>query len=312
MFRLRIANPWTSRSTDTVSSLGYSLPHLQKTSPLCTCLSSTKAAFRFKARWICLRSHRSRQTPHSTKNRTYQDGFVSLPPSTLKARIDCTTVQHAFPDSGASICLANFNHILQMNLSPSDLLPSFKRVTAVGGSTINCTRWLPIKFSINGNSSKQPVFVCDEVDRIYVGRQACIDLHILLPCYPHPMPPTPKSDESHRIEGDLPERPSCLPFLATNENISNLKNHLIENFNNTVFNKSGALPAMETIPAHIHLKEEATPHAHHVPIPVPYHWKKQVKADLDLDVERGIIQPVSIGTPVSWCSKMIVTPKKER
>ena len=104
---------------------------------------------------------------------------------------------------GASICLANFNNISQMNLSPSNLLPCSKKVTVVGESTINCTRWLPIQFSINGNSSRQPVFVCDEVDRIYVGRQACIDLHILPPCYPHPMPPTPKSDEAHRIEGEL-------------------------------------------------------------------------------------------------------------
>ena len=247
---------------------------------------------------------------HNTAPRTELIKMALSPCLPTHQKPGSTVHQHVFPDSGASICLANFNHISQMNLSPSDLLPCSKRVTAVGGSTINCTRWLPIEFSINGNSSKQPVFVCDEVDRIYVGRQACIDLHILPPCYPHPMPPTPTPDEAHRIEGDLPERPSCLPFPATNENISNLKNHLIESFKNTVFDKSGALPAMETIPAHIHLKEEATPHAHHVPIPVPYHWKKQVKADLDLDVERGIIQPVPIGTPVSWCSKMIVTPKK--
>ena len=80
------------------------------------------------------------------------------------------------------------------------------------------------------------------------------------------MPPTPRYASSHKIEEDLPERPSCLPFPATNENISNLKNHLIKNFRNTVFNKSGALPAMETISAHTHLKEKATPHAHPVTI----------------------------------------------
>ena len=67
---------------------------------------------------------------------------------------------------------------------------------------------------------------------------------------------------------------------------------------------------MDTIPATIHLKEDNTPHANHTPIPVPYHWKEEVKNDLDRDVERGIIKPVPIGTPVTWCSKMLVTPKK--
>ena len=219
-------------------------------------------------------------------------------------------VQQVFPDSGASLCLANFTHISRMNLSPSELIPCSKRVTVVGGSTINCTRWLPIEFTINGHSSKQPVFICDKADRVYLGRQACIDLRILPPCYPYPMPPVEEKEEIHKVDTMLPERPSSLPYPATTKNIDNLKQHLIEKFKNTVFNNAGAFPAMETPLAHIHLKPNATPYANHVPIPVPYHWKEQVRNDLESDVERGIIQPVPIGSPVTWCSKMIVTPKK--
>ena len=43
--------------------------------------------------------------------------------------------QHVFPDSGASICLANFKHLQHMNLSPSKLIPRFKKVTAVAAET---------------------------------------------------------------------------------------------------------------------------------------------------------------------------------
>ena len=49
---------------------------------------------------------------------------------------------------------------------------------------------------------------------------------------------------------------------------------------------------MPSPPAHIHLKEGSPPKARHKPIPVPYHYKKQVWED----VKRGIITPVPIGT----------------
>ena len=32
--------------------------------------------------------------------------------------------------------------------------------------------------------------------------------------------------------------------------------------------------------------------------------------DLNADIDRGILQTVPVGSPVSWCSKMLVTPKK--
>ena len=64
---------------------------------------------------------------------------------------------------------------------------------------------------------------------------------------------------------------------------------------------------MAAPPVHIHLK----PYARHSLIPVPYHWKTQVKAALDCDVERGIITPVTVGTLVTWCSPLVITEKKD-
>ena len=43
--------------------------------------------------------------------------------------------------------------------------------------------------------------------------------------------------------------------------------------------------------------------------PVPLHWMEKVKEDLDQDVHLGIIEPVPINTPTSWCSRMVIVPK---
>ena len=113
--------------------------------------------------------------------------------------------QQVFPDSGASLCLASFKHISPMNLSLSDLIPYSQRVTAIGGSTIHYTHWLPIKFTINGNSSKEPIFVCDGVNHIYLGCQAYMDLRILHQCYPYPMFTIEEKSEVQKVDLVLSE-----------------------------------------------------------------------------------------------------------
>ena len=54
----------------------------------------------------------------------------------------------------------------------------------------------------------------------------------------------------------------------------------------------------------------ATPVAHHTPVPVPLHWQDEVKSGLDQDVCLGVIEPVPIGEPVTWCHRMVVCAKK--
>ena len=49
----------------------------------------------------------------------------------------------------------------------------------------------------------------------------------------------------------------------------------------------------------------------HTSILVPHHWKKRVKQDINRDVALGIIEPVSVGTPTMWCSRIVVAPKKK-
>ena len=112
----------------------------------------------------------------------------------------------------------------------------------------------------------------------------------------------------------LPERPQNLPYPPTVENVPNLKQWLVEAFKDTAFNKNGKdgkFPNITGPHAHIHLKEGAIPRARHNPAPVPFHMKEAVKHAMDDDVKNGIIRPVPIGMATSWCSTMVVQPKKD-
>jgi hypothetical protein len=55
---------------------------------------------------------------------------------------------------------------------------------------------------------------------------------------------------------------------------------------------------------------DAVPVAHHNPTPVPLHWQNVVKAGLDRDVKLGVLEPVPVGEPVTWCHRMIICAKK--
>ena len=88
--------------------------------------------------------------------------------------------------------------------------------------------------------------------------------------------------------------------------------YLKQAFEGSAFNDSPPFPTMaNTIPAKIHLKEDAEPDAKHVPIRIPIHWQKLVKEQLDQDVKKGVIETVPIGEPIQWCSQMVIIQKKK-
>lgn len=60
----------------------------------------------------------------------------------------------------------------------------------------------------------------------------------------------------------------------------------------------------------LYVDENAKPIAFHKPFPVPVHWKEAVKAGLDKDVKMGVLEKVPVGEPTTWCSRMVVVPKK--
>lgn len=97
------------------------------------------------------------------------------------------------------------------------------------------------------------------------------------------------------------------PYDATEANVQKLNTFLIKAFP-TVSNKSSCHVSLSIL---IHLKPDAKPYAVHTPMPVPLHCKEEVNVNLDKDIKDGIMEPVPIGEVVSWCSPMVVAPKKD-
>ena len=64
-------------------------------------------------------------------------------------------------------------------------------------------------------------------------------------------------------------------------------------------------------PHKFHLKENAIPFAAHAPVPIPHHWKDEVKRQLEKDIEMGIIRKAPIGEPTEWCMRMVTVSKKD-
>ena len=60
------------------------------------------------------------------------------------------------------------------------------------------------------------------------------------------------------------------------------------------------------------LDEDATPVAHHTPIPVAIHWQDEVKAGIDQYVRLGVLEEVGlpISGPMTWCYRKVICAKK--
>ena len=172
-----------------------------------------------------------------------------------------------------------------------------------------------MKFHIEGQHTTQPLYVCDKVNRLYLSKQGCFEMNILPKCYPKPMVPIPETNhlptEAPKQRPAPPTKPTQLPFPGTPENIAKLETYIQDKLAETAFNNSAPFPSLTGQPAKIHLKPGGIPYAWHSPMPIPHHWKAKVNESLDHDVEQGIVILVPIGTPVKWCSPIVVASKED-
>ena len=111
----------------------------------------------------------------------------------------------------------------------------------------------------------------------------------------------------------VPDKSSRIPFAPAESNRDRLKRWLREHFKSGTFNTCPHQPLKVMIgrPPDITFTREARPSAGRIPIPVPHHWIKRMKEDLNRFVALSIIEPVSAGTPTVWCSRMVVARKKD-
>jgi hypothetical protein len=62
------------------------------------------------------------------------------------------------------------------------------------------------------------------------------------------------------------------------------------------------------------MKIHTPPDAHRTycrrPTKVPLHFREEVKAGLEADVKKEVLDRVPVGEADSWCSRMVIQPKK--
>ena len=111
---------------------------------------------------------------------------------------------------------------------------------------------------------------------------------------------------------DPPPLPK-LPFPATEQNRERLENFILNYWSSSTFNicPHQPPPYMSGPPMKLMIDPNAKPVANFRTIPVPIHYEKDVKADLDMDVRLNKIRKVPPNTPVKWCHSMVVTAKKD-
>ena len=109
-----------------------------------------------------------------------------------------------------------------------------------------------------------------------------------------------------------PARPTSLPFPATEANRQRMEEYLLNLYSSSLFNtcEHQTLPMMTGPPLALLIDPNANPKPCHYPIPVPVHWQEEVKRGLDRDVALGVLEKVPLGTPVTWCHRMVICTKK--
>ena len=189
-----------------------------------------------------------------------------------------------------------------------------------------------MEFSCTGGDgvthvTRQLCYVCDRVDRVYLSRQALTDLCCISPQFPIPHSPATKqtTHSSAAVNNDspcsCPTRPASPPPLPTvlppginidhADSVDRLKEWLLQYYKSTTFNTCDhqQLPLMTGSPLELHMDPQASPVACHKVVPVPLHWREQVKSDLERDVRIGVLERVPDNTPVTWQSHMVITAK---
>ena len=106
--------------------------------------------------------------------------------------------------------------------------------------------------------------------------------------------------------------PDNIPMPATDSNISALENWIRDYFKESAFNqcKRQPWPEIRGKPMKIHTKPDTKPYCCKKPTMIPIHFRDQIRADIEADVKKGVLERVPDGRPDTWCSRMVVQPKK--
>lgn len=246
-------------------------------------------------------------------------------------------IKPAMADTGCQSMLGGESVLHSLGRSRSDLIPCSTRMSAANENAIDILGALPLRISgtsENGqtHSTRQLVYFTTSTERLYLSKDACIALGLIHSSFPKiGSAATPQlsscdsSDPDHESKTSAairpckcpnrqppPPLPTQLPYPPTERYRGKLQQWLVEYYSASTFNvcEHQPLPMMSGPYMRLMVDPNAEPVAYHTPIPVPVHAQDEVKAGLDQDVRLGVIEPVPVGTPVTWCARMVTQWKK--
>ena len=238
----------------------------------------------------------------------------------------------AITDTGRQSTIMNLEQVHKMGYKKSDLIPTQLRMQALDTNPIEIIGAIIIRlsgFDIQGNSHEttQICYVSNKIKGMYLSEHGCKQLGIITESFPSVgavnsdndvaarsarQPPSTRDTCNCPRRTMPPPLPTSVPLPPIDNNRRKLEEWIRDYYKGSTFNVCGnqPLPLMEGPPVCIMVDPKASPVTIHTPISVPLHWQKQVKADLDRDIALGVIEPVPVGEPMTWCSRMVITRKK--
>ena len=107
--------------------------------------------------------------------------------------------------------------------------------------------------------------------------------------------------------------PGELPYLPMEENRKKLEDWIKDYYASSAFLacKRQEMPCTEGPPMRIHTDPDAVPVVVHKPVPVPLHFRDKVNAMIESEVKRGVLKKIGPGVPTTWCTKLVITAKKD-
>ena len=235
-------------------------------------------------------------------------------------------------DSGCQSSIIPIRSALAMGISKSDIFPvtlsmrgAIEEDLGVEGGII--AEVSAIDMSGAPRTTKQLIYVSNKIGKAFLCREALIGLGAIPTNFPAmpvswPQESLASSADQENSHCSCPQRspyppplPTQLPegISATDEKVPALKQWLLDYYAGSAFNtcEHQPLPMMKCEPLQLHVDPNAKPVAIHKPALVPIHWQERVHSDLERDVQIGVLEKVSPNTPVTWCSRMVVTAKSD-
>ena len=221
------------------------------------------------------------------------------------------------------MCTVGTDLLEKMGIPKSYLVPTTHRILGITKSSLDISSAFLLHIEVVGKITRQMVHVLQNTKGLHLSERALLELGLL----PDGFPSVSRSQSAPIIEkepmGDYstskaascdedgipclertstPDIPDKLPFPATKENLHKFEQYFLTTFGASAFNTCTHQPlqGLSGESMYIKFKEGGVLPAYiSTPIPVPHHWKKGLKADMDQDVCLGIIE-CPHGVPAWW------------